>query len=77
MLLDYFKFKKQSIKCPKCNWEGMGSELSYGDFSERFDIVDMDCPNCFEHIGYWIPPTEEEKEKWMKDNPNTETGWEN
>ncbi len=76
MYLNIFTFKKETLKCSKCNWVGLGSELIYGDYSEKFDIVDMECPKCFEQIGYWVAPTNEEKEKWSIENPNTETGWE-
>jgi hypothetical protein len=75
MYLDYFTYRKQTIKCPKCNWEGKGSELVYGNFSEKFPIVDMECPSCFEDIGHWLIPSDAEKEKWLKENPNTDTGW--
>lgn len=75
MFLDYFTFKIEQIICPKCQWTGLGSELSYGDYHEDF-IVDMDCPKCHEMIGYWQSPLNTELEKWEKENPNTKTGWE-
>lgn len=27
-------------------------------------------------IGYWQSPLNTELEKWVKENPNTKTGWE-
>ena len=49
--MNCFTYKTDTFICRKCNWTGIGSELSYGDFSEAHSIVDMDCPKCFEHIG--------------------------
>ncbi len=75
MYLNYFKFKVESITCPKCSWEGLGSELKYGEYSESGFIVDMDCPKCHETIGYFQFPLKEEVEKWKLENPGVETGW--
>ena len=53
----------------------MGNELAFGDYSERFSIVDMECPKCFEFIGSWVPPTIEEVKEWKKNNNNQPTEW--
>ena len=76
MYLNYFTFKIEQIICPKCKWSGLGSELTYGEYSESSFIVDMDCPKCFEQVGYVQFPLIEEEKEWKKNNPNTKTGWE-
>lgn len=75
MYLNYFTFKKEQLICPKCQWSGLGSELSYGDYHESTFIADFLCPKCIEHIGHVQFPLIEEVEEWKKNNPNTDTGW--
>ena len=69
MQVNYFTFKKEDFVCPKCGWKGKGSELSDGDFSEEHAICDLECPSCFEHIGFWQAPLKKEVNKWKKENP--------
>jgi hypothetical protein len=73
--MNCFTYKTDTFICKKCNWTGIGSELSYGDFSEAHSIVDMDCPKCFEHIGSWLAPTLDEVRKWKVENENKPTDW--
>ena len=40
-----YTFKKEQLICPKCQWSGLGSELSYGDYHESTFIADFICPN--------------------------------
>ncbi len=76
MRLNYFTFKKEDIECSHCSWKGKGTALCYGDFSEAHAICDMNCPSCFETIGFWAGPLKEELEKWNRENPGVTTGWE-
>ena len=75
MNLNYFTYKKEQFVCKKCNWQGSGNELAFSDFSEKFSIVDMECPKCFESMGSWLAPTKEEKKTWLKSNPNFDNGY--
>ena len=74
MNVNYFTFIREDFICPYCGWKGKGAELTNGDFSEDHLICDLDCPSCYEHLGFWQAPLLEEKEKWEKDNPGIDTG---
>lgn len=46
----------QYFSCPDCGWEGMGSELDDGDFSEYSFIGNLECPKCGHLIAFWQAP---------------------
>ena len=71
-MVNYFTYKNEDFTCLKCSWNGKGSELSNGDFSEEHFIGDLDCPLCGEHIGAWQAPMKEEVEKWKNENPDSD-----
>jgi len=75
MQVNFFTFKLDDFVCTKCGWGGKGAELKNGDFSETHFICDLDCPSCFEHIGFWQAPLRKEVEKWKIEHPGVKTGW--
>ncbi|HVM88186.1 MAG TPA: hypothetical protein VMT76_08345 [Puia sp.] len=75
MQVNFFTFKNENFVCPNCGWRGKGDELSSGEFSESDFINDLDCPSCYEHIGFWQAPLKNEIEKWKAANPGITTGW--
>jgi len=77
MKLNCFTYKKETFTCKYCNWTGKGDELSFGKFSEKFSLVDENCPKCFELIYSWIAPTREEIKEWKVNNNNKPTDWDN
>jgi hypothetical protein len=62
MSRSYFSdWKTTQIKCLKCDWTGLGSELEQG---EIFDyLFEMDCPKCGEHVTTINHPSNEESRK--------------
>jgi ribosomal protein S27AE len=61
MQVDYDKYKEQNFTCSKCGWQGKGSELSHGDFSEMGFIGDLECPKCFNLVAFWQSPLIDKK----------------
>jgi len=59
MQVNYYSYKEEFFSCPNCGWEGKGSELSEGEFSEYHFICDLDCPKCYNRIGFWQAPLKE------------------
>ena len=70
MQLNYFTYKKEDFTCPHCGWKGKGHELRQVDFNEVHLIGDLDCPRCYEHIGFWQAPTMEKMKEWKIQNPD-------
>ncbi len=66
MQVEYDTYKELDFTCNKCGWQGKGSELSDGDFSEEHCIGDLDCPKCFDHIGFWQAPLIDKSKKDKK-----------
>jgi hypothetical protein len=56
MQVDYYTYKHQTFDCPECGWQGKGSELSNGDFSEVHFVCNLECPNCEHVIAFWQAP---------------------
>jgi hypothetical protein len=56
MKVDYYKYKEQDFTCPHCKWNGKGSELKNGEFSEMHFIGELDCPVCHERVAFWQAP---------------------
>lgn len=52
MKVDYFKYKDQHFTCPHCKWNGKGSELKNGEFSEIHFIGELYCPVCHEPVAF-------------------------
>lgn len=70
MQFNYFTYREESVICPSCGWQGKGWELSHGDFSYEHFIMDLDCPKCFEHLGFWQSPMQTEMDEWRRTHPN-------
>ena len=56
MQVDYGTYKKQDFACKHCSWQGKGSELILGDYSDAYFICDLECPKCLERIAFWQAP---------------------
>ena len=74
MQVHYFTYRKQKFTCTQCGWMGKGSELSDGEFSDVFFIMDLECPKCSHHIGFWQAPMLTDMEAWKKDHPTWKDG---
>lgn len=61
MQVDYYAYNTLEFTCPACGWQGMGKELSHGDFSELSLIGDLECPKCFHMIAFWQAPVIDKK----------------
>jgi len=72
---DFFTFKHKPVTCTKCNWEGLGEELSNGEFFEDSYIAEFNCPKCHTEVGFVQFPMQEQVDKWEKENPGKKTGW--
>lgn len=70
MQLNYFTYRDETYVCPHCKWQGTGKQLGRGEVSETHWIFDMDCPKCFETIGFVQGPTEEEMRAWKSAHPD-------
>ena len=46
MKLNYYTYKNETFTCPKCNFNGLGSQMFLGDLSEFHALRDLECPNC-------------------------------
>ena len=57
MQVNYETYKTQDFTCSKCGWQGKGSELDHGDFSEISFIGDLECPKCDHLVAFWQAPT--------------------
>ncbi|GEM_PF-1994851 len=72
--MNLMNYREFDFICKHCGWQGKGSELSLGEFSEIHCIQDFDCPSCYEHIGYAQAPLiedikREERLKYLRENP--------
>jgi hypothetical protein len=56
MQVNYNEYHEQNFTCSECGWQGKGSKLSHGDFSEMSLIGDLDCPKCFHLVAFWQAP---------------------
>lgn len=46
MIYNYYTYKSKTVTCPKCNWEGLGSDTFLSDLSEIHTFRDIECPKC-------------------------------
>jgi len=67
MTVDYFKYKNEDFTCENCGWQGKGSELVNGEFSEVHFICDLDCPQCNEMVDHWQAPLLRDMKNKSKD----------
>jgi hypothetical protein len=74
MQVHYFTFRTTEFACSQCGWKGKGSELSDGEFNDVFFIMDLECPTCNHHMGFWQVPGLSEIESWKKDHPQWKDG---
>lgn len=71
--MNYYKYEKQRLTCPKCNWSGLGKDCPYGDaFGELFEIL---CPECHEEIGTVSYPTHDEVFAYGTDEDKESLQW--
>ncbi|TVS14940.1 MAG: hypothetical protein EA424_17790 [Planctomycetaceae bacterium] len=58
-------WRERVWKCGNCGWQGPGTDLGTG---EMFDeLMEMDCPSCYERILVVSYPTlSESRENWSK-----------
>lgn len=50
MSYNYNTYKSERFTCPKCNWNGLGSETFLSDLSEIHTFRSIECPNCEETL---------------------------
>jgi len=62
MQVEYDTYKEMDFTC-QCGWQGKGSELVNGEFSEVHLIGDLDCPKCYSLIAFWQYPIREKENK--------------
>lgn len=54
--LDYFaNWRAVCWRCEHCGWRGIGSELGAGVMYS--EVIEMDCPKCFEPILFYGCPS--------------------
>ncbi len=70
MMFNFFTYRDEDVTCPHCGWSGKGRDLSDGDYSEAHFITDMDCPKCFERLGFRQSPMQTEVDEWRRQHPD-------
>jgi hypothetical protein len=65
MSYNYYNYKSERFTCPKCNWNGLGSETFLSDLSETHIIRCIECPDCEETLHVF----DLAKVELPKDNP--------
>jgi hypothetical protein len=61
----YDNWREQEFDCPACKWHGLGSALSFGDYT--YDAAEVLCPVCEQCLGVVTHPTfEEARANWDK-----------
>lgn len=50
MNYNYYTYKSERFTCPKCEWNGLGSETFLSDLSEMHSLRDIECPECEETL---------------------------
>ena len=53
MQVDPNAYKSEDFTCSECGWQGKGSELALGEFSEVHFIVDLECPKCWHLVAFY------------------------
>jgi hypothetical protein len=48
MTYNYYTYEKESFTCPKCNWNGLGSDTLSSEANHNGFLRDIECPNCEE-----------------------------
>jgi hypothetical protein len=51
-------FLKEELHCPKCSWQGPGSDTQQEDLFLT-DAIELYCPTCKGYIGFVSAPHEE------------------
>jgi len=60
IIYDLKEFYTQSIICPNCGWQGVGSDAIIIDMYGIGDVRQVNCPNCDNFLG-GLPREEERK----------------
>ena len=68
MKLNYYTYKNETFTCPKCNFNGLGSQMFLGDLSEFHALRDLECPNCEATIGTFDLSDEKDNKYPKSDN---------
>ena len=50
MNYNYYTYKSERFTCPKCKWNGLGSEAFLSDLSEIHTFRAIECPECEETL---------------------------
>lgn len=56
----YYDLPKTRFTCNKCQWSGLGAMLTQGEVYQ--EIVEYDCPQCYEKVTFAAFPNREETE---------------
>ena len=66
----YYELRKEWITCPKCGWQGRGSELEVSEIFGASCIIEYVCPTCSEDVAFTPGPTAAEtRAHWDEANP--------
>ena len=66
--MNYYEFKKASVKCDHCGWEGYGREA--GVLEVFREVAEYCCPKCQEKIAVVLHPTlDESRAHWSELDP--------
>lgn len=52
MMFEYPVYRALTIECPLCKWRGKGDQLENDEYHPESNILDLNCPACYEHIGF-------------------------
>ena len=52
--MEWYDFKSAEVRCKKCKWTGLGSDMNQGETFR--DGAEFDCPECGEKYSYFMWP---------------------